>query len=62
MERGVGCERNNCTGTKVIKEEGGRCAGADDQLTPRQHKEVNGGADVHLPPVEDLMLEQLTAP
>ncbi|GAB0208689.1 acid sphingomyelinase-like phosphodiesterase 3b [Grus japonensis] len=67
-ERGVRrCERNNCADTKVSEEGGGGGtpgARADiplqpmvktmvRQAVPLQPMEVNGGADIHLQPVED---------
>ena len=77
LERGVRtCERNNSADTKVSEEgEGGGDApgaGAEillqsvgktmvRQAVPLQPMEVHGGADIHLQPVEDPMLEQVGA-
>jgi len=66
------CERNNSADTKVSAEGGGRGApgaGAEiplqpveqtmvRQAVPLQPMEVHGGADPHLQPREDPMLEQ----
>ena len=75
-ERGVRiCERNNSADTKVSEEGGGRGApgaGAEiplqplvqpmvRQAVPLQPTEVNGGADLHLQPVEDPTPEQVDA-
>ena len=69
------CERNHSAGTKVREEGGGGGApGARAeiplqpmvktmvrQVVPLQPMEVNGGADVHLQPVEDPTPEQVDA-
>jgi len=67
------CERNNSADTKVREEGGGggaRDARAESfplqpmektlvrQAVPLQPMEVHGGADIHLQPMEDPMLEQ----
>ena len=74
QERGVRrCERNNSADTKVSEEGGGGGApgaGAEiplqpvvktmvRQAVPLQPMEVNGGADIHLRPMEDPTLEQM---
>ena len=76
-ERGVRrCERNNSADTKVREEGGGGGApgaGAEiplqpvvktmvRQAVPLQPMEVNGGADIHLQPMEDPTLEQVDVP
>ncbi|KAK4816070.1 hypothetical protein QYF61_011294, partial [Mycteria americana] len=69
------CERNNSADTKVSEEGGGGGApgaGAQSplqpvvktmvrQAVPLQPMEVHGGADIHMQPVEDPMLEQIAA-
>ncbi|GAB0181573.1 acid sphingomyelinase-like phosphodiesterase 3b [Grus japonensis] len=75
-ERGVRiCERKNSTDTKVSEEGGGGGApgaGAEiplqpeektmvSQAVPLQPIEDDGGADIHLQPVEDPTLEQVDA-
>ena len=62
------CERNHSADTKVSEEGGGATGAAIPlqsmkktmvrQVVPLQPAEVHGGADLHLQPVEDLMLEQ----
>ncbi|KAM9591242.1 uncharacterized protein ACIBXB_006115 [Morphnus guianensis] len=76
-ERGVRiCERNNPADTKVSEEGGGGGApGAEAeiplqpvvktmvrQVVPLQPMEVNGGADIHLQPLEDPTPEQVDVP
>ena len=70
------CERNNSADTKVSEEGGGGGApetGAEiplqpvgktmvRQAVPLHPMEVNGGADIHLQPVEDPMLEEGDVP
>ncbi|CAM9633173.1 unnamed protein product, partial [Bubo scandiacus] len=73
-KRGVRiCERNNPADTKVSEEGGGGgIPGAREeiplqpmvqtlvrQIVPLQPMEVNGGADLHLQPMEDPMLDQV---
>ncbi|PKU43719.1 protein pxr1-like [Limosa lapponica baueri] len=75
-ERGVRiCERNNSADTKVTEEGGGGGApGAGAKLplhpvvktmvrqaVPLHPMEVNGRAEIHLQPVEDLTLKQVDA-
>ncbi|GAB0183170.1 acid sphingomyelinase-like phosphodiesterase 3b [Grus japonensis] len=75
-ERGVRrCERNNSADTKVSEEgRGGGAPGAGAEIPlqpmektmvrqagPLQPMEVNGGADIHLQPLEDPTLEQVDA-
>ncbi|KAK4832525.1 hypothetical protein QYF61_023857, partial [Mycteria americana] len=75
-ERGVGiCEKNNSTDTKVNEEGvGGGAPGARagislqpmmktmvKHVVPLQIIEVNGGADIHLQPMEEPMPEQVGA-
>ena len=75
-ERGVRrCERNNSADTKVSEEGGGGGAPGTRaeiplqpmvktmvrQAVPLQPMEVNGGADIHLQPVEDPTPEQVDA-
>ncbi|GAB0183117.1 hypothetical protein GRJ2_000777000 [Grus japonensis] len=76
-ERGVRrCERNNSADTKVSAEGGGGGApGARAEIplqqpvektmvrqaVPLQPMEVNGGADIHLQPMEDPTPEQVDA-
>ncbi|GAB0183081.1 acid sphingomyelinase-like phosphodiesterase 3b [Grus japonensis] len=76
-ERGVTrCERNNSADTKVSEEGGaggGPGTGAEiplqqpmektmvRQAVPLQPMEDDGGADIHLQPLEDPMLEQVDA-
>ena len=75
-ERGMRiCERNNSADTKVSEEGGGGGApGARAEIplqpmgktmvrqaVPLQPMEVHGGADIHLQPMEDPMLEQVDA-
>ncbi|OPJ90406.1 hypothetical protein AV530_009191 [Patagioenas fasciata monilis] len=69
------CERNNSANAKVSEEgRGGGAPGAGAEIplqpmlktmvrqaVPLQPMEVHGGADIHLQPVEDLMLEQVDA-
>ena len=69
------CERNNSADTKVREEGGGGGApgtGAEIPLQPMvktmarqavflQPMEINGGADIHLQPVEEPTLEQVDA-
>jgi len=69
-------ERNNSADSKVIEEGGGRGpsgTGADISLqsvektmmkkaVPQKPMEVHSGADTHLQPVEEHMLEQMDAP
>ena len=77
LERGVRtCKRNNPADTKVSAEGGGGGApgtGAEillqpmvktmvRQAVPLQSREVNGGADIHLQPMEDPTPEQVDAP
>ena len=77
LERGERiCERNNSADTKVSEEGGGGGApgaGAEiplqpvgktmvRQAVPLHPMEVNGGADIHLQPVEDPMLEEGDVP
>ena len=76
VERGVNiCERNIPADTKVSDKGGGGggpSTRAENPLqllvktmvrkaVPLQHMEVNGGADIHLHPMEDPMLEQVDA-
>ncbi|GAB0203981.1 AN1-type zinc finger protein 5-like [Grus japonensis] len=76
-ERGLRiCERNNSADTKDREEEaGGDAPGARAaiplqpivktmvrQAVPLQPMEVNGGADIHLKPVEDPMPQQVETP
>ncbi|GAB0183808.1 AN1-type zinc finger protein 5-like [Grus japonensis] len=76
-ERGVRtCERNNSADTQVSEEGGGGGApgtGAEiplqplektmvRQAVPLQPVDVDGGADIHLQPMEDPTLEQVDAP
>ncbi|GAB0182848.1 AN1-type zinc finger protein 5-like [Grus japonensis] len=76
-ERGVTiCERNNSADTKVSDEGGGGGAPGTRAEIPLQtmvktivkqdvslsSTEVHGGADIHLRPVEDPMLEQVDMP
>jgi len=77
-ERGVRiCGRNNSADTKVSGEGGGGGApgaGAEifplhlvmktmvRQVVPLQPMELHSGADIHLQPMEDPMLEQMDAP
>ncbi|GAB0206975.1 hypothetical protein GRJ2_003163100 [Grus japonensis] len=76
-QRGVRrCERNNFADTKVSEEGGGGGgpgAGAEiplqplvktmvKQAVPLQPMEVNGGADIHLQPVQDPTPEQIDVP
>ncbi|KAK4832278.1 hypothetical protein QYF61_021677 [Mycteria americana] len=70
------CEKNNSADTKVSEEVGGEgapSAGAEiplqpvvktmvRQAVPLQPMEVHSGADIHLQPVEDPMLEQDCTP
>ncbi|GAB0176617.1 anoctamin-4 [Grus japonensis] len=77
QKRGVRmCERNNSADTKVSAEGGGGGAPGTRveiplqplektivrQAVPLQPMEVHSGADIHLQPVEDPMLEQVEAP
>ncbi|KAK4831110.1 LOW QUALITY PROTEIN: hypothetical protein QYF61_015413 [Mycteria americana] len=77
QKRGVRiCERNNSADTKVSEGGGGGGApgtGAElplqlmvktmvRQAVPLRRMEVNGGADLHLQPVEDPTLEQVDVP
>ncbi|GAB0184620.1 hypothetical protein GRJ2_000927300 [Grus japonensis] len=77
LERGVRiCERNNSADTKVSVDGGGGGApGARAEIplqpmektmvrqtVPLQPMEVNGGADIHLQPVENPTLEQVETP
>ncbi|GAB0187542.1 epimerase family protein SDR39U1 [Grus japonensis] len=69
------CERNNSADTKVSAEGGGGGAPGTRtkiplqpmektmvrQAVPLQPMEVDGGADIHLQPVEDLTLQQADA-
>ena len=69
------CEKNNSADTKISEEGGGGGApGARAEIplqpmvktmvrqaVPLQPMEVNGGADIHLQPVEDPTLEQVDA-
>ena len=69
------CERNNSAGTEVSEEVGGGGAPGTRaeipvrrvektmvrQAVPLQPMEVNGGADIHLQPVEDPTPEQVDA-
>ena len=69
------CERNNSADTKVREEGGGGGAPGTRaeiplqpvgktmvrQAVPLQPMEVNGGADIHLQPVEDPTPEQVDA-
>ncbi|GAB0209072.1 epimerase family protein SDR39U1 [Grus japonensis] len=76
-QRGVRrCERNNFADTKVSEEGGGGGAPGTrakiplqpmektmvKQAGPLQPMEVDGGADIHLQPMEDSTLEQVEAP
>jgi len=67
------CERNNSADTKVSEGGGGGCPGAGAEIplqpvktmvrqaVPMQPMEAHSGADLHLPPKEHPMLEQLDA-
>ncbi|PKU42801.1 protein pxr1-like [Limosa lapponica baueri] len=69
-------ERNNSAGTEVNEEgEGEDAPGAEAEIlllplektmvrqaVPLQPMEVNGGADIHLQPIEDPILELMNAP
>ena len=76
-KRGVRiCERNNSADTEVGEEGGGGGAPGTraeiplqpmvkptvKQAVPLQAMEVNGGADIHLQPVEDPTWEQVDVP
>ncbi|GAB0207995.1 acid sphingomyelinase-like phosphodiesterase 3b [Grus japonensis] len=72
-ERGVRiCERNNSADTKVSEGGGGGTPGTGAEIplqqmvktmvrqaVPLQPMEINGGADIHLRPVEDTTPEQV---
>ena len=55
------CESNNSADTKVREEGGGGGAPGARAEIPLQPMEVNGGADIHLQPVEDPTPEQVDA-
>ena len=71
----MGCERNNHADTEVSEEgEGGGAPGTRAEIplqpvvktmvrqaVPLQPMDLNGRADIHLQPVEDLTLEQVDA-
>ncbi|GAB0183577.1 E3 ubiquitin-protein ligase MARCHF3 [Grus japonensis] len=55
------CERNNSADAKVNGEGGGGGAPGARVEIPLQPMEVHGGADIHLQPMQDPMLEQVDA-
>ncbi|PKU42521.1 protein pxr1-like [Limosa lapponica baueri] len=59
LKRGVRIwERNNSTDTNISEEGGGGGVPGTRAEIPLQPVRVNGGADIHLQPVEDPTLEQ----